>query len=101
MSAILGVEAPLWTETLSTSDHLETMTFPRLQGVAELGWSPAATHDWSAFKVRLAAQGPRMTALGIDYYRSPLVPWPHGVRGLTGPTDSTDSTGLAALAALV
>ncbi|MFJ2646450.1 beta-N-acetylhexosaminidase [Streptomyces sp. NPDC087420] len=75
-SAILGVEAPLWTETLSTSDHLEAMTFPRLQGVAELGWSPAATHDWSAFKVRLAAQGPRMTALGIDYYRSPLVPWP-------------------------
>ncbi|WP_446039309.1 beta-N-acetylhexosaminidase [Streptomyces sp. SID1121] len=75
-SAILGVEAPVWTETLSTSDHLETMTFPRLQGVAELGWSPAVTHDWSAFKARLAAQGPRMTALGIDYYRSPLVPWP-------------------------
>ncbi|MFF2526125.1 beta-N-acetylhexosaminidase [Streptomyces liangshanensis] len=74
--AILGVEAPVWTETLSTSDHLETMTFPRLQGVAELGWSPASTHDWSAFKARLAAQGPRMEALGIDYYRSPQVPWP-------------------------
>ncbi|MFF3750137.1 beta-N-acetylhexosaminidase [Streptomyces sp. NPDC002018] len=74
--AVLGIEAPLWTETLATSDQLEFMAFPRLLGVAELGWSPAATHDWDTYKVRLAAQGPRMTALGIDYYRSPLVPWP-------------------------
>ena len=76
--ALLGVEAPLWTETLSTSDHLEYMAFPRLPGVAELGWSPASTHDWETYKVRLAAQGPRFTALGIDYYRSPQVPWPTG-----------------------
>ncbi|WP_280142471.1 beta-N-acetylhexosaminidase [Streptomyces wuyuanensis] len=77
-SAIAGVEAPLWTETLATSDQLEFMAFPRLPGVAELGWSPASTHDWDAYKVRLAAQGPRMSALGIDYYRSPQVPWPAG-----------------------
>ncbi|MGW6743995.1 beta-N-acetylhexosaminidase [Streptomyces sp. NPDC055025] len=77
-SAVLGIEAPLWTETLVTSDQLEFMAFPRLLGVAELGWSPVATHDWDTYKVRLAAQGPRMTALGIDYYRSPLVPWPAG-----------------------
>ncbi|MFD7287218.1 beta-N-acetylhexosaminidase [Streptomyces sp. NPDC059863] len=76
--AVLGVEAPLWTETLATSDQLESMAFPRLLGIAELGWSPAATHDWDTYKVRLAAQGPRMTALGIDYYRSPLVNWPAG-----------------------
>jgi hexosaminidase len=52
------------------------MAFPRLAGAAELGWSPAATHDWNAYKVRLAAQGPRWTALGIGFYRSPQVPWP-------------------------
>ncbi|MCX4508924.1 beta-N-acetylhexosaminidase [Streptomyces sp. NBC_01619] len=77
-SSIAGVEAPLWSETISTSDHIEFMAFPRLPGVAELGWSPASTHDWDAYKVRLAAQGPRMAALGIDYYRSPQVPWPAG-----------------------
>ncbi|MFJ6634030.1 beta-N-acetylhexosaminidase [Streptomyces sp. NPDC091376] len=77
-SSIAGVEAPLWSETISTSDHIEFMAFPRLPGVAELGWSPASTHDWDAYKVRLAAQGPRMEALGIDYYRSPQVPWPAG-----------------------
>ncbi|MEU2877796.1 family 20 glycosylhydrolase, partial [Streptomyces sp. NPDC007070] len=75
-SAVRGVEAPLWSETLSTSAQLDTMAFPRLPGAAELGWSPAATHDWDAYKVRLAAQAPRWDALGIGYYRSPQVPWP-------------------------
>ncbi|WP_308117607.1 beta-N-acetylhexosaminidase [Streptomyces anatolicus] len=74
--AVMGVEAPLWTETLSTSAHLEYMAFPRLPGIAELGWSPAATHDWERYKGRLAAQAPRWDALGIGYYRSPQVPWP-------------------------
>ncbi|WP_369246781.1 beta-N-acetylhexosaminidase [Streptomyces sp. R41] len=75
-SAIRGVEAPLWTETILNSAHIDYMTFPRLPGAAELGWSPASTHDWDTYKVRLAAQGPRWEALGIGYYRSPQVPWP-------------------------
>ncbi|MEU6878592.1 beta-N-acetylhexosaminidase [Streptomyces sp. NPDC046712] len=75
-SAVKGVEAPLWTETISTNAHIDQMAFPRLPGVAELGWSPAATHDWERYKLRLAEQGPRFEALGIDYYRSPQVPWP-------------------------
>ncbi|MEU3459888.1 beta-N-acetylhexosaminidase [Streptomyces sp. NPDC006733] len=75
-SAVLGVEAPMWTETLVTSANLDYMAFPRLPGIAEIGWSPAATHQWDTYKVRLAAQGPRWTALGIGFYRSPQVSWP-------------------------
>ncbi|MEV4946000.1 beta-N-acetylhexosaminidase [Streptomyces sp. NPDC053755] len=75
-SAVKGVEAPLWTETISENAHIDRMAFPRLPGVAELGWSPAATHDWETYRTRLAAQGPRFEALGIDFYRSPQVPWP-------------------------
>lgn len=74
-SAVRGVEAPLWTETIVTSADLEYMAFPRLAGVAELGWSSAATHDWERYKVRLAAQAERWEALGISYYQSPQVPW--------------------------
>ncbi|MER6976833.1 beta-N-acetylhexosaminidase [Streptomyces carpinensis] len=74
-SAVRGVEAPLWSETLSNSTQIDYMAFPRLPGAAELGWSPAATHDWNTYKVRLAAQAPRWDALGIGYYRSPQVPW--------------------------
>jgi hexosaminidase len=76
--AVRGVEAPLWTETIETSAHIDYMAFPRLPGVAELGWSPAATHDWEDYRTRLAAQGPRWDALGIGYYRSPQVSWPAG-----------------------
>ena len=74
--SVRGVEAPLWTETLATTDDLDVMAFPRLPGIAELGWSPAETHDWETYKVRLAEQSFRFDALGIDYYRSPQVPWP-------------------------
>jgi hexosaminidase len=74
-SAVLGVEAPLWTEDVRTSADIEYLAFPRLPAIAELGWSPAATHDWKAFSQRLGAQRPRWDALGINYYRSPQVPW--------------------------
>ncbi|MFE6975582.1 beta-N-acetylhexosaminidase [Streptomyces sp. NPDC057682] len=74
--SVLGVEAPIWAETLTDSDDIDAMAFPRLPGAAELGWSPAETHDWDTYKLRLAALGPRFTAMGIDYYRSPQVPWP-------------------------
>ena len=74
--SVLGVEAPIWTETLENSAHLEVMAFPRLPAIAELGWSPAATHDWESFRTRLAAQAPRWEAAGIGFTRSPQVPWP-------------------------
>jgi hexosaminidase len=73
--AILGVEAPLWTETIATMEDLEYMAFPRLPAVAEIGWSPAASRQWEDFSRRLAAHGPRWSALGINFYRSPQVPW--------------------------
>ncbi|MDQ0488386.1 beta-N-acetylhexosaminidase [Streptomyces cellulosae] len=74
-SAVRGVEAPLWTETLDEAGELEFMAFPRLPGIAELGWSPAETHDWESYRSRLAAQGPRWEALGVNFYRSPQVAW--------------------------
>ncbi|OPF70836.1 beta-N-acetylhexosaminidase [Streptomyces antioxidans] len=77
-SSVLGVEAPLWSETLETSAHIEYMAFPRLPGIAELGWAPASAHNWDEYKVRVAAQGPRWDAMGIAYYRSPQIPWPNG-----------------------
>ncbi|MEU3936357.1 beta-N-acetylhexosaminidase [Streptomyces sp. NPDC029044] len=78
--AVRGVEAPMWSETLENSGHIEFMAFPRLPGVAELGWSPAASLDWERYKVRLAAQAERWDALGMEWYRSPQVPWGAGGR---------------------
>ncbi|QFQ97599.1 family 20 glycosylhydrolase [Streptomyces phaeolivaceus] len=74
-SAVRGVEAPLWTETIDSSADVEYMVFPRLPGVAELGWSPVSTHGWDGYRERLAAQAERWEALGIGYFRAPGVPW--------------------------
>src|SRR5256885_13814418 len=35
---VLGVEAPLWTETLATPAEVERMAFPRVAGAAAIGW---------------------------------------------------------------
>jgi hexosaminidase len=72
---ILGIEAPLWSETISNSDEIEYLTFPRLLGYAEIGWSPDANRTWDEYKIRLGKHAPRMKALGIDFYRSKLVEW--------------------------
>ncbi|MDY7087140.1 MAG: beta-N-acetylhexosaminidase [Actinomycetota bacterium] len=72
-SAVLGIEAPLWSETLRDLDDIEFMAFPRLAGHAELGWSPAG--DWESFRTRLGAYGPRWVAQGVDFYRSPQIDW--------------------------
>jgi hexosaminidase len=72
---ILGVEAPLWTETIQTRADIDWMTFPRMIGYAEIGWSPAEGRNWEEYRVRLGRHGPRLTALGVNFYRSPQVPW--------------------------
>lgn len=72
---ILGVEAPLWTETITTMDDIEYMAFPRIAGVAEIGWSVPELRKWDEYKIRLGKQSTRWTIMGIDYYASSVVPW--------------------------
>jgi hexosaminidase len=74
-SSILGVEAPIWTETLATIQDVEYLAFPRLAAIADVAWAQPAGRDWNEFKVRLGAQAPRWSALGINFFRSPTVPW--------------------------
>ena len=74
---LLGVEAPIWTETLSAIDEVEYMAFPRIAEIAEIAWSPrvdAATH-FDDLAPRLAAFGRVLDAAGVTYYRTPEVPW--------------------------
>jgi hexosaminidase len=78
-----GVEAALWTETAASMAEVEYLAYPRLAGVAERGWSPAAGRSWADYAPRLAAQGPRWTVLGVRFHRDPAVPWPAGTGGET------------------
>ncbi len=73
--ALLGVEAALWSETLRSLADVQTMTFPRLPAIAEIGWSPRDGRDWASFRRRVAAFGPRWTAQGIAFHASPKIDW--------------------------
>ncbi len=72
---VIGIVAPLWTETVATWDEAEFLLFPRLAAVAEVAWSPAPDREWEEFSQRLGGHGARMTAMGIHFYRSPRIPW--------------------------
>ncbi len=74
-ASIAGVEAPLWTETLDDISKAEFMAYPRLPGIAELGWSPASALGWTAYKNRLGGQGSRWDVLGVNFYRAPEINW--------------------------
>ena len=72
---ILGIEAPIWSETLTNIDEIEYMVFPRLPGYAEIGWTSPDTRSWEEYKLRLAQHGKRFEAMDINFYRSPMVSW--------------------------
>jgi hexosaminidase len=73
--SIVGIEAPLWSETLRTMDEVEFMAFPRLIGIAEIAWSPATGRNWEEYRLRLADQGSRWSAIGVNFYHDPEIPW--------------------------
>lgn len=75
-SAVLGVEAALWTETIETMADIEFMLFPRLPAVAERGWTDTTQTGWEDFERRLAQQALRWEQAGINFYRAPEVDWP-------------------------
>lgn len=72
---ILGIEAPLWSETISNIDELEYLAFPRLIGYSELGWTTQENRNWESYKVRLAHQAPFLDRMKVKYYPSPLIDW--------------------------
>ena len=72
---IAGIEAPLWSETVTNMDEIEYMTFPRLPGYAEIGWTSQSARSWDEYKYRLGKHGERFKAMGINFYPSKLIPW--------------------------
>ena len=72
---IIGVEAPMWSETLRNITAVQYLAVPRLPAIAEVAWSPQATRRWDDFRVRIATHAPRWNLLGINYYRSPQLIW--------------------------
>ncbi|WP_335964786.1 beta-N-acetylhexosaminidase [Galbibacter sp. PAP.153] len=72
---IVGIEAPLWTETLSKIEDVEYMAYPRLLGYAEIGWSQDSLRYWDSYKKRLSMQYQYLKQKNINFYESKLIPW--------------------------
>lgn len=74
-SSILGVEAPLWSETVKNLNAAQYLLVPRLPALAEVAWSAQAQREWEGFRARIATHAARWRLLGINYYPSPQVDW--------------------------
>ena len=72
---ILGIEAPLWSETVTKLDDIEYMVFPRMPGYAEIGWTPFEKRNWEDYRNRLAKHAPRFKAANINFYPSSRIDW--------------------------
>ncbi|MGB5821654.1 MAG: family 20 glycosylhydrolase [Saonia sp.] len=84
VESILGIEAPLWSETITNIAELEYLAFPRIIGYAELGWSTKENRDWENYKVRLANQVPFLKRANIQYYPSKRIAWKDSAHIHTG-----------------
>jgi hexosaminidase len=72
---IVGVEGPIWSETLRNITAVQYLAIPRLPALAEVGWTAQSGRQWESFRLRIAAHAPRWNYLGVNYYRSPQISW--------------------------
>ncbi|PCE65972.1 beta-N-acetylhexosaminidase [Sediminicola luteus] len=72
---IKGIQANLWTESISDWGKLTYMTYPRLFAIAENAWTAPDAKDWDDFTERLAPQLNRLDAQGVRYATSAYSPW--------------------------
>ncbi|MGA0374670.1 MAG: family 20 glycosylhydrolase [Flavobacteriaceae bacterium] len=72
---IIGLEAPLWSETLENFDDIAFMAFPRILGHAEIGWTDVSLRKWVDFSKRLSLHGRLLRDLGVKYYPATEIDW--------------------------
>lgn len=63
---IIGVQANVWTEYMTTEDYVEYMLVPRIDALSEIQWSNAGK-DFEGFTARLQHMGTIYNKLGYNY----------------------------------
>ncbi|MFK0042290.1 beta-N-acetylhexosaminidase [Paenarthrobacter sp. NPDC090517] len=72
---ILGVEGPLWTETVRDNQQAQWLLYPRAISLAEVAWSGQEVRNAGDFRRRLGALGERLTRQGVVFQEAPDVEW--------------------------
>jgi hexosaminidase len=74
-SLVAGIEAPVWSELVTTEAALDNRIWPRLAAVAEIAWSKQSDRKYSEFTVRLSGLKPHFDHWGVKYYPEPDLKW--------------------------
>ncbi|MFB9864398.1 glycoside hydrolase family 20 protein [Rufibacter immobilis] len=64
---VLGAQANVWTEYITTAEQLEYMVLPRMLALAEVVWSPKESKDWTGFNQRLQRHFRGFEQRGLHY----------------------------------
>ena len=71
---ILGAQANMWTEYITSPAKVEYQLFPRMSALSEVLWSPKKARDWNDFEPRLMVQLQRYHLWGAQYSRAVFDP---------------------------
>lgn len=74
---IKGIQANMWTESISDWSKFTYMNYPRVFAVAENAWTAEDNKDWDDFIDRLLHMNRRLDARGVRYAESAFSPWLH------------------------
>ncbi|MGE0090656.1 MAG: beta-N-acetylhexosaminidase [Bacteroidales bacterium] len=64
---ILGAQANIWTEYITTPEHIEYMAMPRMCALAEVLWSKPEQKSFENFKLRLKTHVLRLKANNYNF----------------------------------
>lgn len=64
---IIGVQANLWAEYITTFSHAQYMLLPRMAALSEVAWTSQARRDYSGFLNRAKLLTQRYDALGYNF----------------------------------
>ena len=72
---IKGIQANMWTESISDWGKLTYMTFPRLYAISENAWTEHENKNWDDFTNRLQVHFERLDEQKVQYAVSAFSPW--------------------------
>lgn len=75
-SLVLGAQANIWAEQITSEDRANYLIYPRLIALSEIVWTPESDQNWEGFKSRLNGQLEYLDQLGIKHSLLPytLIP---------------------------
>ncbi|MFU1859043.1 beta-hexosaminidase [Sphingobacterium sp. CZ-UAM] len=65
---VLGIQANLWTETVTNVNRLDYLVFPRIAALAEAAWVPGTGRDFEEFTRKLKKHLPLYRDQGLYYF---------------------------------